>query len=302
MRTRHPCPRPPPAPPPNRPTNQREDPPPHERRADTGRPPGRRQHRPAGRHATRRRPPLRADARSATRRPLGVGRAGHAAAGRPLAAAVVRPRRRLRQATGRRGAAPSPRPRPPTARRSSPPRAASKRRTGAGVGTVVTASLLSAVLAAGGTAVVLDRTGALDRGVTQSPTGSTQQTGAQQPVTIDESSAVIDAAAKAGPAVVKITTTIGADDTSPFGGQDPGERHRLGRDLRRQRLDPDQPARRRGRDGPAGPGRAQGRPPVRRPHLRHRHAHRPRDRQGRRAGPPRRRDRHPRTGSRSASS
>jgi S1-C subfamily serine protease len=93
----------------------------------------------------------------------------------------------------------------------------SKRRTGAGVGTVVTASLLSAVLAAGGTAVVLDRTGALDRGVTQSPAGSTQQTGAQQPVTIDESSAVIDAAAKAGPAVVKITTTIGAGDTSPFG-------------------------------------------------------------------------------------
>ena len=98
---------------------------------------------------------------------------------------------------------------------------ASKRRTGAGVGTVVTASLLSAVLAAGGTAVVLDRTGALDRGVTQSPTGSTQQTGAQQPVTIDESSAVIDAAALAGPAVVKITTTIGDDDSSPFGGQDP---------------------------------------------------------------------------------
>ena len=31
---------------------------------------------------------------------------------------------------------------------------------------------------------------------------------------------MIDAAAKAGPAVVKITTTIGAGDTSPFGGQD----------------------------------------------------------------------------------
>ena len=97
----------------------------------------------------------------------------------------------------------------------------SRRRTGAGVGTVVTASLLSAILAAGGTAVVLDRSGALDRSVTQSPTGSTQQTGAQQPVTIDESSAVIDAAAKAGPAVVKITTTIGASDSSPFGGQVP---------------------------------------------------------------------------------
>jgi S1-C subfamily serine protease len=95
--------------------------------------------------------------------------------------------------------------------------AGQKRRAGAGVGTVVTASLLSAVLAAGGTAVVLDRTGALDRGVTQSPTGSTQQTGAQQPVSIDESSAVIDAAAKASPAVVKITTRTGAGDTGPFG-------------------------------------------------------------------------------------
>jgi len=99
--------------------------------------------------------------------------------------------------------------------------ATTRRRTGAGVGTVVTASLLSAVLAAGGTAVVLDRTGALDRTVAQSPTGSTQQTGAQQPVTIDESSAVIDAAAKAGPAVVKITTTSGAGDTSPFGTEIP---------------------------------------------------------------------------------
>jgi S1-C subfamily serine protease len=93
----------------------------------------------------------------------------------------------------------------------------SKRRTGAGVGTVVTASLLSAVLAAGGTAVVLDRTGALERPVGQSPTGATQQTGAQQPVSIDESSAVIDAAAAAGPAVVKITTRSATTDTSPFG-------------------------------------------------------------------------------------
>jgi len=97
----------------------------------------------------------------------------------------------------------------------------SKRRAGAGVGTVVTASLLSAVLAAGGTAVVLDRTGALDRTVTTTPSGSTQQTGAQQPVTIDESSAVIGAAANAGPAVVKITTTSAANDTSPFGSDIP---------------------------------------------------------------------------------
>jgi S1-C subfamily serine protease len=97
----------------------------------------------------------------------------------------------------------------------------SKRRNGAGVGTVLGASILSAVLAAGGTVVVLDQSGALDRVVTTSPSGTTQQTGAQQPVTIDESSAVIDAAAKAGPAVVKITTTSTTDDTSPFGSEIP---------------------------------------------------------------------------------
>src|SRR5690349_18389603 len=92
-----------------------------------------------------------------------------------------------------------------------------KRRAGAGVGTVVTASLLSAMLAAGGTVVVLEQTGAMNRTVTTTPSGATQQTSAQQPVTIDESSAVIDAAATAGPAVVKITTTTAGGDTSPFG-------------------------------------------------------------------------------------
>jgi 2-alkenal reductase len=85
------------------------------------------------------------------------------------------------------------------------------------VGTVVTASLLSAVLAAGGTVAVLQQTGALNRTITTGPSGSTAQTSAQQPVTIDESSAVIDAAAKAGPAVVKITTTTAGSDTGPFG-------------------------------------------------------------------------------------
>ncbi|HEX5829232.1 MAG TPA: trypsin-like peptidase domain-containing protein [Candidatus Limnocylindrales bacterium] len=97
------------------------------------------------------------------------------------------------------------------------PAVAPKRRGGAGIGTVVTASLLSAVLAAGGTVLLLDQTGALDQTVVTASTGTSQQTGAQQPVTIDESSAVIDAAAKAGPAVVKITTTTGSGDTGPFG-------------------------------------------------------------------------------------
>jgi S1-C subfamily serine protease len=96
------------------------------------------------------------------------------------------------------------------------PATTSRRRGGPGIGTVVTASLLSAVLAAGGTAVVLEQTGALDRTVTTTPAGTTAQTGVQQPVTIDESSAVIDAAAAAGPSVVKITTTT-SGDSGQFG-------------------------------------------------------------------------------------
>jgi serine protease Do len=80
------------------------------------------------------------------------------------------------------------------------------RRPGASVGTVVAASLLSAVLASGGTVAVLDRTGAFDRPAPASTTGLAHPTSGTQPVTINESSAVIDAAAKVGPAVVKITT------------------------------------------------------------------------------------------------
>jgi serine protease Do len=90
-----------------------------------------------------------------------------------------------------------------------------QRRGGAGIGAVLAASLLSATLASGGTVLVLDRTGALDRQVAASPTGTGQQTSGQQPVTIDESSAVIDAAARVGPAVVKIT--IEGQSTDPFG-------------------------------------------------------------------------------------
>jgi S1-C subfamily serine protease len=85
----------------------------------------------------------------------------------------------------------------------------------------VTASLLSAVLAAGGTAFVLDQTGALDRTITTTSNGTGTPITAQQPVTIDESSAVIDAAAKAGPAVVKITTTSQGAGLNPIGGEFP---------------------------------------------------------------------------------
>ena len=86
---------------------------------------------------------------------------------------------------------------------------------GAGIGTVLVASLLSAVLASSGTVLVLSQTGALSRTPAATNTGNGQQTGGQQPVSIDESSAVIDAAASVSPAVVKIT--IQGQTTDPFG-------------------------------------------------------------------------------------
>jgi 2-alkenal reductase len=91
-----------------------------------------------------------------------------------------------------------------------------RRGGGAGVGTVVVASLLSAVLASGGTVFVLDQTGAFDRPAPTSGTGNAQPTAGQVPVTINESSAVIDAADRVGPAVVKIS--VQGASTDPFGG------------------------------------------------------------------------------------
>ena len=75
-------------------------------------------------------------------------------------------------------------------------------------GSIIAASLLSAVLASGGTVLALGAAGALDRPLTSVP-ASAQGTnvGAVQPVTIDESSATIAVAGKVSPAVVRITVT-----------------------------------------------------------------------------------------------
>jgi S1-C subfamily serine protease len=88
-------------------------------------------------------------------------------------------------------------------------------RSGRGVGTVLGAALLSAVLASGGTVLALNASGALDRPVAATPTSPTGSTvGANnQPVTIDESNATIEVAAKASPAVVRIEVN-GSVDTS----------------------------------------------------------------------------------------
>ena len=84
-----------------------------------------------------------------------------------------------------------------------------------GLGTVVGAALLSAILASGGTVVALDAAGALDRTApaTTGPTGTTVGV-TNQPVNIDESSATIDVAAQASPAVVRITVNGGVDTSS----------------------------------------------------------------------------------------
>ncbi len=90
-------------------------------------------------------------------------------------------------------------------------------RRGVGLGSVVLASVLSAVLASGGTFVVLRESGAFDDtapGASGAPTATTA--GAAVPISLDESSATIDAAAKAGPAVVRIF--VSGTSTDALGG------------------------------------------------------------------------------------
>jgi len=80
-----------------------------------------------------------------------------------------------------------------------------------GAGTVLAAAVLSAVLASGGTVLTLSATGALDRPPPAPTTGIGTKANTGQPVTIDESSATIDVAAKVSPAVVRITTSGNVD-------------------------------------------------------------------------------------------
>ena len=90
------------------------------------------------------------------------------------------------------------------------------KRSRSGIGSILAVSLLSAVLAAGGTVLALGATGNLDRTVATVPvSGQGSNAGTVQPVTIDESSATIDVAAKVSPAVVRITATgsAGSGDT-----------------------------------------------------------------------------------------
>jgi S1-C subfamily serine protease len=93
-------------------------------------------------------------------------------------------------------------------------------RGGSTFGPVILASVLAAVLASGGTYLALDASGALDRraAAPTAPTGTNTTTG-NRPVTIAESSAVIEAAAKVSPAVVRIQ--VRGVETDPLGGEIP---------------------------------------------------------------------------------
>jgi S1-C subfamily serine protease len=79
-------------------------------------------------------------------------------------------------------------------------------RRGASIGTVFLAAVLAAVLASTGTYAAIRASGGLDRPAATVISTSSGGTNVTQPVTIDEQSATISAAAKVGPAVVRIVT------------------------------------------------------------------------------------------------
>jgi S1-C subfamily serine protease len=86
-----------------------------------------------------------------------------------------------------------------------PVRGTTTPRRGSGLASIVLVGIMSAVLASGGTVLALSAAGVLDRPATGAPSPQGTNVGAAQPVTIDESSATINVAAKVSPAVVRIT-------------------------------------------------------------------------------------------------
>ena len=88
--------------------------------------------------------------------------------------------------------------------RPEPARVERPTRRGGATGPVIFASILSATLATGGTLLALGATGVLDRTASPTSTPAGQTVGSRQPVAIDESSAVIQAADAVSPAVVRI--------------------------------------------------------------------------------------------------
>src|SRR5690349_10078557 len=110
---------------------------------------------------------------------------------------------------------PAPAPAPTEHVAATPPVA--RRSASDGMGRIFAAAVLSAVLASGGTVVVLESTGALNRPAAAASSGQTS--GTSHPVSVDDSSAVVNAAATVSPAVVQITASGTTSDA--FGGQIP---------------------------------------------------------------------------------
>ena len=98
--------------------------------------------------------------------------------------------------------------------------AAGSARRGPGAGTIVATAVLSAVLASGGTVAILSSTGAIHPAAAPLAAPSSSLDGAHT-VRIDESSAVVDAAAKVSPAVVQITAS--GVTTDQLGGTIPAQ-------------------------------------------------------------------------------
>jgi len=106
-------------------------------------------------------------------------------------------------------------PRPEPSRVERPPRRSSV------TGPVILASILSATIATGGTLLALGATGVLDRTASPAATPAGQTVSSRQPVTIDESSAVIDAAEAVSPAVVRMVVQGAGGDV--LGGDIPSQ-------------------------------------------------------------------------------
>jgi S1-C subfamily serine protease len=117
-------------------------------------------------------------------------------------------------------AAPVPPPAAPGGAVGALPQAPAARpaRNATGIGPVVAAAMLSAILASGGTVLVLQGTGALPRSPVAGPSAAVVNPSAN-PVAVDDSSSVVSAAAKVSPAVVLITAT--GVRTDAFGGSIP---------------------------------------------------------------------------------
>jgi len=82
-----------------------------------------------------------------------------------------------------------------------------RRRRSSILGPILAAAVIAAVLASGGTYLTLRATGALDQPAATASVPAGQTTTTPQQVKVDESSAIIDVAAKVSPAVVRIITS-----------------------------------------------------------------------------------------------